>query len=168
MIKNIYFAAGCFWGAQKYFKLIDGVVKTAVGYANGDTLNPTYKEVYTDTTGYTETVHVQYDTSLVSTRFLVSLFFKAIDPLSVNKQGEDVGTRYRSGIYYTSTEDLSEIHDVYKSVEEEYGCGLAVELLPLKNFFTAEEMHQDYLDKNPKGYCHLPESLFELARNAEK
>ncbi len=168
MIKDIYFAAGCFWGAQKYFKLIDGVVGTAVGYANGDILNPTYKEVYTDTTGYAETVHVQYDTSYVSLKFLVSMFFKAIDPLSMNKQGEDVGTRYRTGIYYTKPEDFPIIHDVYVSVEKEYGCKLAVEVLPLKNFYTAEEMHQDYLDKNPEGYCHLPESLFEFARNAGK
>ncbi len=168
MIKDIYFAAGCFWGAQKYFKLIDGVVGTAVGYANGDTLNPTYKEVYTDTTGYAETVHVQYDSSLVQLEFLVSMFFKAIDPLSLNKQGEDVGTRYRTGIYYTDSEDYTMIHNVYDSVAAEYGCDLAVEVLPLKNFYTAEEMHQDYLDKNPSGYCHLPESLFEFARKAGK
>ncbi len=168
MIKDIYFAAGCFWGAQKYFKLIDGVTGTSVGYANGDTSNPTYKEVYTDTTGYAETVHVQYDPSLVPLEFLVSMFFKAIDPLSMNKQGEDVGTRYRTGIYYADPEDKAVIHDVYASVEKEYECELAVELLPLKNFHTAEEMHQDYLDKNPGGYCHLPETLFEFARNAGK
>ncbi len=168
MIKDIYFAAGCFWGAQKYFKLVDGVVGTAVGYANGNTLNPTYKEVYTDTTGYAETVHIQYDTSILSLEFLVSMFFKAIDPLSLNEQGEDVGTRYRTGIYYTVPEDKAIIHNVYVSIEKEYGCELAVEVLPLKNFFTAEEMHQDFLDKNPAWYCHLPESLFEFARNARK
>ncbi len=168
MIKDVYFAAGCFWGAQKYFKLVDGVVGTAVGYANGDTLNPTYKEVYADTTGYAETVHVQYDSSLVPLEFLVSMFFKAIDPLSLNKQGEDVGTRYRTGIYYSDPQDKDVIHKVYDSIEKEYGCRLAVELLPLKNFYTAEDMHQDYLDKNPTGYCHLPESLFEFARNAGK
>ncbi len=168
MIKDIYFAAGCFWGVQKYFKLIDGVVGTAVGYANGQTLNPTYREVYTDTTGYAETVHVQYNSSVLSLEFLVSMFFRAVDPLSLNKQGEDVGTRYRTGIYYTAPEDLPIIHDGYASVENEYGCELAVEVLPLKNFYTAEEMHQDYLDKNPEGYCHLPESLFEFARNVGK
>ncbi len=167
MIKDIYFAAGCFWGAQKYFKYVDGVVGTAVGYANGNTLNPTYKEVYTDATGYAETVHVQYDTSILPIELLVSIFFKAIDPLSLNKQGEDVGTRYRTGIYYTDPEDRAAIHDVYVSVEKEYGCKLSVELHPLKNFYTAEEMHQDYLDKNPEGYCHLPEYLFEFARKAK-
>lgn len=113
MIKDIYFAAGCFWGAQKYFKLIDGVMETAVGYANGNTLDPTYKEVYTDTTGYAETVRVQYDSSLVPLEFLVSMFFKAIDPLSLNRQGEDVGTRYRTGIYYSNPEDFPIISKVY-------------------------------------------------------
>ncbi len=168
MIKGIYFAAGCFWGAQKYFKLIDGVVGTTVGYANGDTLNPTYKEVYTDATGYAESVHIQYDATTLSLDFLVSMFFKVIDPLSLNKQGEDVGTRYRTGIYYTAPEDKLIIHDVYDSVKKEYGRELAVEVLPLKNFYRAEEMHQDYLDKNPDGYCHLPESLFEFAKKAGK
>ncbi len=168
MIKDIYFAAGCFWGAQKYFKLIDGVMETAVGYANGNTLDPTYKEVYTDTTGYAETVRVQYDSSLVPLEFLVSMFFKAIDPLSLNRQGEDVGTRYRTGIYYSNPEDFPIISKVYGEVEIDYEHKLAVELLPLKNFYTAEEMHQDYLDKNPGGYCHLPESLFEFARNVRK
>ncbi len=166
MVKDIYFAAGCFWGAQKYFKLVDGVVATEVGYANGNTVAPTYKEVYTDLTGYAETVHVQYAPSVVSLDFLVSMFFKAIDPLSLNKQGEDVGTRYRTGIYYADLEDKTLIDDIYASVEKEYGCGLFVEVLPLKNFYSAEEMHQDYLDKNPDGYCHLPESLFEFAKNA--
>ncbi len=168
MVKDIYFAAGCFWGAQKYFKLLDGVVGTVVGYANGNTLNPTYKEVYMDTTGYAETVHVQYNPSLVQLKFLVSMFFKAIDPLSLNKQGEDIGTRYRTGIYYVVPEDKAVINEVYASIEEECGCALAVEVLPLKNFYSAEEMHQDYLDKNPDGYCHLPESLYEFARNTGK
>ncbi len=168
MIKDIYFAAGCFWGAQKYFKLMAGVARTEVGYANGNTTSPTYKDVYTDRTGFAETVHVQYDPDNTSLKFLVEMFFKAIDPLSMNKQGEDVGTRYRTGIYYVDPEDLSTIDNAYASVEKEYGCKLAVELLPLKNFYTAEEMHQDYLDKNTKGYCHLPESLFEFAKNARK
>ncbi len=168
MIRNIYFAAGCFWGAQKYFKLMEGVVETEVGYANGNTLNPTYKEVYTDRTGFAETVHIQYDDSIISLDFLVVMFFKAINPLSLNKQGEDVGIRYRTGIYFTDSKDLPTIRKVYDAVESEYGCSLTVEVLPLKNFYTAEEMHQDYLDKNPDGYCHLPETLFEFAKNASR
>ncbi len=168
MKKEIYFAAGCFWGAQKYLKLINGVIATEVGYANGNTLDPTYKEVYTDTTGFAETVHVQYDTETVGLDFLVGMFFRSIDPLSLNKQGEDVGTRYRTGIYYSDPEDLPVIRKVYEEVASEYGSELAVEVLPLKNFYTAEEMHQDYLDKNPTGYCHLSEALFEFARKARQ
>ncbi len=166
MVKEIYFAAGCFWGAQKYLKLIRGVVATEVGYANGNTLNPTYKDVYTDQTGFAEAVRVQYDPSVISLEYLVELYFKAIDPLSLNRQGGDIGTRYRTGIYYAAAEDLPVIRKVYDAVRASYGCDLAVELLPFRNFYTAEEMHQDYLDKNPGGYCHISSALFDLARKA--
>ena len=104
--KDIYLAGGCFWGTEHYFKQIEGVVETSVGFANGHTANPTYKEVYTDTTGYAETVHVRYNPEVVSLEFLLQMFFKAIDPTSLNKQGHDEGTRYRTGIYYTDSEDL--------------------------------------------------------------
>ena len=105
-----------------------------MGFANGHTENPTYQEVYTDTTGFVETVHVKYNPEVVGLEFLLQMFFKAIDPTSLNKQGHDEGTRYRTGIYYTDPE---------------------------------EEYHQDYLDKNPTGYCHLPQSLFEFAKKAK-
>ncbi len=167
MNKEIYFAAGCFWGAEKYLKLVDGVVATEVGFANGNTQNPTYKEVYTDTTGHAETVHVTYNPSVVSLEFLTDLFFKAIDPLSLNKQGEDEGTRYRTGIYYTNESERPAIQVVFDQWQSKFSEPLAVELLPLQCFYTAEEYHQDYLDKNPGGYCHLPEALFELARKAK-
>ena len=101
MIKDIYLAAGCFWGAERYFKQIHGVVSTEVGYANGNIFHPTYREVSTDSTGYAEAVHVQYDTEAIGLERIVQLYFRAIDPLSVNRQGEDEGIRYRSGIYYT-------------------------------------------------------------------
>ena len=132
MIKDLYLAAGCFWGAEHFFKQINGVTFTQVGFANGNTPNPTYKEVYTDTTGYAETVHLQYDPLKVSLSFLLQMYFKAIDPTSLNKQSEDQGT---------------------------------VEVMPLQNFYSAEEYHQDYLVKNPDGYCHLPIALFQYARN---
>lgn len=166
-VKEIYFAGGCFWGTEHYFKQIDGVVDTEVGYANGHTENPTYQDVCTDKTGFAETVHVTYDPSKVSLQFLLELYFKAIDPTSINQQGHDHGTQYRTGVYYVDQEDEPIIS---KAFEEElmqiYGK-LAVENLPLKNFYTAEEYHQDYLDKNPDGYCHLPKSLFEFARKAK-
>lgn len=163
--KEIYFAGGCFWGTEHFFKQIRGVTFTETGYANGNTPDPTYKEVYTDRTGYAETVHVEYDDS-ISLTFLVRMFFKAIDPVSLNRQGEDAGTRYRTGIYYTDPEDLPAIKAVYEEVAREYDVPLAVELQPLRNFYPAEDYHQDYLENNPDGYCHLPLELFEFARKA--
>ncbi|MCR4879127.1 MAG: peptide-methionine (S)-S-oxide reductase MsrA [Bacteroidales bacterium] len=165
--KEIYLAGGCFWGTEHYFKQIEGVVDTEVGFANGKTQNPTYQEVYTDTTGFVETVHVRYDPEVVGLDFLLQMFFKAIDPTSLNKQGYDEGTRYRTGIYYTDVEDLPIIEKAYREEQENHQQPLAVEKLPLENFYTAEEYHQDYLDKNPSGYCHLPQSLFDFAKKAK-
>ena len=167
-VKDIYLAGGCFWGSEHYFKLINGVVETEVGFANGHTQNPTYQDVYTDQTGFAETVHVKYNPDVVSLEFLLQMYFKAIDPISINKQGHDEGTRYRTGIYYTSSEDLPVIEKVYAEEQKHWQQPLAVEILPLKNFYTAEEYHQDYLDKNPTGYCHLPQSLFEYAKQARE
>ena len=166
MHKDIYLAGGCFWGAEHFFQQIEGVVMTEVGFANGHTPDPTYKEVYTDTTGYAETVHVRYDPARVGLKFLLRMFFKAIDPTSLNKQGEDEGTRYRTGIYYTDSNDLSKIREIYDEVQRAFDAPLVVELEPLQNFFRAEDYHQDYLNKNPEGYCHLPLELFRFAREA--
>ena len=166
MEKDIYLAGGCFWGAEHFFQQIQGVVLTEVGFANGHTPDPTYKEVYTDTTGYAETVHVRYDTDRVGLKFLLRMFFKAIDPTSLNKQGEDEGTRYRTGIYYTDTADLPKIQSVYEEEQQKTAAPFVVEVKPLENFYRAEDYHQDYLDKNPDGYCHLPLELFRFAREA--
>ena len=166
--KDIYLAGGCFWGTEHYFKQISGVIATEVGFANGHTENPTYKEVYTDETGYAETVHVSYDPDIVSLGFLLRMFFKAIDPTSLNKQGHDEGTRYRTGIYYTDADDLPVINSIYEEEQASYDSPLVVERCPLERFYTAEEYHQDYLVKNPTGYCHLPLSLFEFARSARE
>ena len=167
-MKEIYFAGGCFWGTQHYLKQIRGVVGTEAGYANGEPENPTYKQVYTDTTGYAETVRVLYDPAVISLQQLVELYFHSVDPTLLNRQGGDVGTRYRTGIYYTSPEDLSVIQAVYDKVAAEYDIPLVVELQPLMNFYPAEEYHQDYLDKNPEGYCHIPLALMEFARMANR
>ena len=168
MIKSIYFAGGCFWGTEHFFKQIEGVTFTETGYANGSTPDPTYRQVYTDTTGYAETVHVEYDNDVIDLEFLVRMFFKAIDPTSLNRQGEDVGTRYRTGIYYTDAEELPCIKNIYDEIGRQYESPLVVELEPLKNFYRAEDYHQDYLENNPDGYCHLPLELFEFARKARK
>ena len=124
---------------------------------------PTYKEVYTDQTGYAETVHLQYDTDLISEERLTGLFLKAIDPLSLNKQGEDEGTRYRTGVYFVADDQVPGIRAALDRVAAALGQPLAVELLPLRNFYRAEEYHQDYLEKNPTGYCHLSPAIFRIA-----
>lgn len=167
-MKEIYFAGGCFWGTEHYFKQIDGVISTEVGYANGNTLDPTYEEVYTDTTGYAECVKIVYNPSDISLEYLVELFFRSIDPLSLNRQGNDCGTRYRTGVYYIDNEDFTKIKSIFDAVKKSIGEPLAVELEPLKNFYTAEEYHQDYLDKNPNGYCHISTALMMMARLANK
>ena len=168
MRKEIYLAGGCFWGAEHYFKQMAGVEQTEVGFANGHTENPTYKEVYTDMTGYAETVRIAYDDEVIDLEFLIKMFMKAIDPTSLNKQGEDEGTRYRTGIYYTDDADLPTIVRVLEDEQRQYADPIVVEIEPLKNFYPAEEYHQDYLDKNPTGYCHLPVALFEFAKKARK
>lgn len=167
-MKEIYFAGGCFWGIEHYFKQINGVISTEVGYANGNTDNPTYEEVYTDTTGYAECVKVIYNPGVITLKYLIELFFRSIDPLSLNKQGNDCGTRYRTGVYYVDSDDVDTIKNVFQSVESAVGEPLAVELETLKNFYPAEEYHQAYLDKNPNGYCHIPLELMMMARLANK
>lgn len=166
--KEIYVAGGCFWGTEHYIKQIKGVLSTEVGYANGNTKNPTYEEVCTDATGFAEAVHIKYDPNVVSLDFLVKLYFVSINPTSYNQQGNDRGSQYRTGVYYTDPADRSIIKKVFDAEERKYSVPLEVELLPLKNFYTAEEYHQDYLEKNPQGYCHLPSSLFEYARKAKQ
>ena len=178
-IKEIYFAGGCFWGVEHFFKGVDGVVEATPGYANGNIDNPTYQQVYTDTTGFAETVRVRYRPDRVSLETLVRLYFATIDPLSVNQQGHDVGTRYRTGVYYTDPADLPLLEKLFDEVskavipsasspvipsDSEESVSLATELLPLKNFYPAEEYHQSYLDKNPGGYCHLPLKAFRYLR----
>lgn len=163
-MKEIYFAGGCFWGVEHFFKGVDGVVEATSGYANGNTQNPTYREVYTDTTGYAETVRVRYRPERVSLTLLTRLFFTVTDPLTLNRQGHDEGTRYRSGVFYADREDRPVIEAVFHEVEARLGVPLVTELGPLKHFYPAEEYHQNYLDKNPEGYCHLPLKTFRYLR----
>ena len=165
-MKEIYLAGGCFWGTEHYFKQIEGVLETETGFANGNTENPTYEEVYTDTTGYAETVKVVYDETKVSLGFLIDMFFHAIDPTLLNRQGHDEGTRYRTGVYYTDEVELPVIKRIFDEKQKLYNQPIVTEIAPLRNFFPADEYHQDYLDKHPDGYCHLPVELFEFARKS--
>lgn len=166
-LREIYYAGGCFWGVESYFSQIPGVYDVTVGYANGTTENPTYEEVCRHNTGHAETVHVIYDPDVVSLRTLTEHFFKIIDPLTLNRQGNDVGIQYRTGIYYTNEGDVEMLQSVMKAEQEKYDSPIAVELLPLTCYYPAEEYHQDYLVKNPNGYCHIDFSgLTEFKKNS--
>ena len=165
-MKEIYLAGGCFWGTEHYFKQINGVLSTETGFANGNTTNPTYEEVYTDTTDFAETVKVVYDEQRVSLMFLIDMFFYAIDPTQLNQQGHDKGTRYRTGVYYMDEKDREVIETVFQKKQKNYTKPIVTELEPLHNYFPASEEHQDYLDKHPDGYCHLPTELFRFVKEA--
>ena len=167
-LKDIHFAGGCFWGVEEYFSRIPGVYDVTVGYANGTTENPTSKEVCGGQTGHTETVHIQYDPEVVSLKTMAEQFFKIINPISVNRQGNDIGSQYRTGMYYRSEEDRAVLESVMAEVAKKYKKPLAVELLPLKNYYLAEDYHQDYLRKNPGGYCHISfDSLKDIKTEAK-
>ena len=163
-MKEIYFAAGCFWGAQHFFAGVDGVKEAVAGYANGNGENPSYEQVYTDTTGFAETVRVTYDEKRIGLKELTELYFTIINPLSLNRQGGDIGTRYRTGVYYKEEADNAEVQPVFEAEARRVGAPLVVELEPIRNFYLAEERHQDYLDKNPEGYCHVPLKTFRYLR----
>lgn len=159
-VKNkgeIYLAGGCFWGVEGYFKKIPGVVDTSVGYANGNTSDTNYEKIAR--TGHSETVKISYDKDKVSLQDILEYYFRIIDPTSVNKQGNDVGSQYRTGIYYTNENDKLIIDEILRQKQENYEKKIAVEAEPLKNFVLAKNYHQDYLDKNPGGYCHINISL---------
>ena len=162
-MSEIYLAGGCFWGVEEYFSRIPGVTNTNVGYANGHTTDPSYQDVCTDTTGHAETVHVTYDPARVSLQTILEHYFMIIDPLSVNKQGEDRGTQYRTGVYYVDEESHKVAQQVFAGEQLRYHEPMVVELEPLTCFFSAEEYHQDYLKKNKGGYCHISfDSLQDL------
>lgn len=152
---EIYLAGGCFWGTEHFLKQIRGVESTEAGYANGNTKNPTYEEVCHNNTGFAETVKVVYNPQEVSLGLILDLYFKTIDPTSINRQGNDRGSQYRTGIYYTNPADLPVIRNAISALEKNYVKPIVVEVEPLKNFYKAEGYHQDYLDKHPGGYCHI-------------
>ena len=162
----IYFAGGCFWGVEHYFKQVRGVVETQAGYANGNRARPDYEEVCTGRTGFAETVRVTFDATQVDLDLLLQLYFKAIDPTSLNRQGGDAGSQYRTGIFFTDPQDEAKARKALDELAKHYEDPIVVELLPLKNFYAAEDYHQDYLDKQPDGYCHLRPELFQWAAQA--
>ncbi|WP_394011264.1 peptide-methionine (S)-S-oxide reductase MsrA [Anaerococcus cruorum] len=153
MIKEIYLAGGCFWGVEAYFKEIEGVVDTEVGYANGKTEQTTYEEV--PVTDHAETVHIKYDDEVISLEKLLEYLYYIIDPFSIDKQGNDRGRQYRTGIYSINVEDLEKAREFLDKKQVGEDKEIQVEVEELKNFIIAEDYHQDYLDKNPTGYCHI-------------
>lgn len=161
MNKCIYFAGGCFWGTEAYFSMIKGVINTQCGYANGTTKNPTYEEVCAQSTNHAETVMVEYDDSVITLDKLLNEFFKIINPTAKNRQGNDIGNQYRSGIYYSNASDSLTINNFIESKKYEYDRPIVTEVLPLSCFYPAEDYHQHYLDKNPGGYCHVDLSLIK-------
>ncbi|HWT27590.1 MAG TPA: peptide-methionine (S)-S-oxide reductase MsrA [Mobilitalea sp.] len=164
--KEIYLAGGCFWGTEKYLSGIHGIVKTDVGFANGNTENPSYQEVCHNNTGHAETVRVFYDPKQVRLEFILNLYYDVINPISINRQGEDSGTQYRTGIYYVDEADKPIIEESIRNLQTRYDKPIAIEVLPLRNYYLAEEYHQKYLDKNPSGYCHIHKEKFEQAKLA--
>lgn len=154
-MKEIYLAGGCFWGVEEYMSRINGVIDTQVGYANGTTSNPTYEEVCTGITGHVETTYVKYDENVISLEELLNKFWKIIDPTILNRQGPDIGNQYRTGIYYVDENDLDMINKTLEVQESKYTKPIVTEIKPLESFYEAEGYHQDYLKKNPGGYCHI-------------
>lgn len=164
-LSEIYLAGGCFWGTEKYLSNVKGIIKTEVGYANGNTKKPTYEEVCHNNTGHAETVKVLYDPKQISLEHLLNLYYDVINPTSINRQGEDVGNQYRTGIYYVEDNDKKTILDSIGELQKKYEKPIAIEVLNLQNYYPAEEYHQKYLDKNPNGYCHISPDKFEKVKN---
>ena len=155
-MKKIVLAGGCFWGVEEYFSRIQGVLSTKVGYANGITENPSYEEVCTGATHHAEVCAIGYDPMQVTLSHILDKYWAVIDPTILNRQGHDIGTQYRTGIYYLDEADLPVIMESLNKEQEKYKKKVVTEVIPLKNFFDAEEYHQRYLKKNPNGYCHIP------------
>ena len=167
MKKEIYLAGGCYWGVEKYISNLKGILETTVGFANGNTHSPTYQQVRYENTGHAETVKVVYDTDVISLRALLRLFYKIIDPTSLDRQGEDVGHQYRTGVYFTDPDDSATVAETLAELEAAVGKEIVVEACPLEHFYDAEEYHQKYLDKNPGGYCHVPFGLINWAKTVD-
>ncbi len=154
-MKKIVVAGGCFWGVEEYFRRLKGIESTRVGYAQGHLADPTYKDVKAQVSGHAEVVEVYYDRTIISFEKILEHLFRIIDPTSLNKQGEDEGTSYRTGIYYETDEELNRINEFINSVKNNYEKEIVVEVEKLDKFFDAEEYHQKYLVVNPTGYCHV-------------
>jgi peptide-methionine (S)-S-oxide reductase len=154
-MREIVLAGGCFWGVEEFLSRIEGVIETEVGYANGRTQNPTYEEVCYKNTYYAEVCLVNYYDKKLSLERLLDKFWSIIDPTALNRQGPDVGSQYRTGVYYSDEADLEIILLSKENEQFKYDKKIVTEVKPLENYYKAEEYHQRYLKKNPGGYCHI-------------
>ncbi|MDR0436170.1 MAG: peptide-methionine (S)-S-oxide reductase MsrA [Propionibacteriaceae bacterium] len=159
-MRVIYLAGGCFWGTEKYLAMVPGVSDTQVGYANGTAVEPSYPQVKTGETGHAETVRVTYDETVLALDDLLFIFFAVIDPVSRDRQGPDIGTQYRTGVYWENPADETVVTDAIRELQRRYQQPVVTEALPLSAFYPAEEYHQRYLEKNPAGYCHIPAAAY--------
>ena len=151
-MKTIYLAGGCFWGVEHFFSLAKGIINTEVGYANGTLDNPKYEDLKHGLDDASETVKIDYDENVISLEKILELYLRVVDPYSVNKQGEDEGVQYRTGVYYVDESDKDVVLEYFATnLQKDY----KIEVKRLNKFFLAEEYHQDYLNKNPQGYCHI-------------
>lgn len=153
--QTIFLAGGCFWGISEYFSRIPGIISTVAGYANSKIPSPSYEKVKDQSADAAETVEITFDDRKLSLEQILHAFFLVIDPLSLNRQGADSGRSYRTGIYYQNDKQKETAAKSLQELESKLGKKSAVELLPLENFYKAEEYHQDYLKKHPDGYCHV-------------
>lgn len=160
-MKKIVLAGGCFWGVAEYYRRLHGIESSKAGYAQGHVENPSYRQVCTQETGHTESVEVVYNPDEISLEKIIEHFFRMIDPTTLNRQGNDIGTQYRSGIYPDNQEELEFVQQLVDSYRPLYAQPIVVEVEPLKNFYVAELEHQDYLVKNPFGYCHINFNLIK-------
>lgn len=158
-MKRIVIAGGCFWGVEAYYKRLKGVLDTNAGYVNGNIENPSYEDLLSGKATHAESVEIYYDEKLISLEKILEHMFRFIDPTSLNKQGGDVGIQYRTGVYYKDKEDREVINDFMNKMNKKYNGRVVVEVEEEKGFFLAEDYHQDYLDVNPTGYCHVDLSL---------
>ena len=164
-MKRIVIAGGCFWGVEGYYKRLKGVLDTNVGYTNGNFENPTYEDLKHHFATHAEAVEIYYDEKLITLKQILNHMFRFIDPTSLNRQGGDIGIQYRTGIYYQTEEDKKIIKQFLDEKNILLKGRLAVEMTEEQGFYLAEDYHQDYLDHNPNGYCHVD---FGLIRADEK
>ncbi|MEG0306982.1 MAG: peptide-methionine (S)-S-oxide reductase MsrA [Clostridium sp.] len=154
-MKRIVLAGGCFWGVERFFGRIHGVSSTEVGYVNGRTEDPTYEDICNGNTYFAEVCIVDYDENIINLDDILNKYWLIIDPTAVNRQGNDVGSQYRTGIYYMDEGDLEIIKKSKERVQGRYHKKVVTEIKPVGNYYKAEEYHQKYLEKNPSGYCHI-------------